>query len=89
MQVAEVLSDLTSLRVCDPKAAIALVSARPVCDTRAPAQQTTKHEDSDPDLKRAKDLVELHGAVKFAQDQGTERELRDARAAVISVLKDL
>jgi len=49
-----------------------------------------RHEDnSDPDLHRAKDLLELHATVKVAHQGGTDRELNDARQAVESVLRNL
>ncbi|KAK5144846.1 hypothetical protein LTR04_001458 [Oleoguttula sp. CCFEE 6159] len=37
MRVAEILADLTSLRACDPAAALALVSARPPLSTSSTA----------------------------------------------------
>ncbi|KAH6638246.1 hypothetical protein C7974DRAFT_423151 [Boeremia exigua] len=76
MQVAQILSDLMSLRagVCDPAAALALVSARPQPAAHTPDQssaQTTAQptaqegqEEQDPDLRRAKDLVALHYGVR-------------------------
>jgi len=48
-----------------------------------------RHEDSDPDLHRAKDLLELHATVKVAHQGGTDKELNDARKAVEKVLWDL
>ncbi|KAK5124213.1 hypothetical protein LTR85_001916 [Meristemomyces frigidus] len=89
MQVAEVLSDLTSLQVCEPKAAHALVSARPSKENTAQGETLARHEDSDADLKRAKDLLELHATVKVAHQDGTDKELNDARMAVTSVLSEL
>lgn len=113
MQLAEILSDIVSLRVCvrtfsitlpvlqqtnqapqDPAAALALVSARPdsspsttTQDTTAPAEPnttpTTQQDESDPDLKRAKDLLKLHFEVKEAQKRGElSRGLEEARAMV-------
>ncbi|KAF2088172.1 hypothetical protein K490DRAFT_64844 [Saccharata proteae CBS 121410] len=41
MRVAEVLSDLTSLRVCDPSAALALVCVRPSASPTTAATSST------------------------------------------------
>jgi hypothetical protein len=116
MKLAEILSDLVSLRVCvrpltsppprpypvqytnttpkDPAAALALVSARSnpspsstttgtaSTDPTAQARETSA-EDRDPDLQRAKDLVELHYGVKEAHKRGElGRGLMEARRAV-------
>ena len=67
----------------DPAAALALVSAR-----GAAGDKTAKSdaEEQDPDLKRAKDLIELHYSIKVASENGQlERILRDARAVVREV----
>ncbi|KAF1959057.1 hypothetical protein CC80DRAFT_591141 [Byssothecium circinans] len=69
LHVAEILSDLVSLRVCDPTAALALVSARPNSPLN-PHEAPEKADDQDPDLRRAKDLMELHYAVKEAHKKG-------------------
>ncbi|KAF2253449.1 hypothetical protein BU26DRAFT_418669 [Trematosphaeria pertusa] len=86
MHLAEILSDLVSLRVCDPAAALALVSARPDPTTSASSKaerDESREEQEDGDLKRAKDLVELHYAVKEAHKRGElGRGLMDARASV-------
>ncbi|KAF2772157.1 hypothetical protein EJ03DRAFT_214211 [Teratosphaeria nubilosa] len=89
MQVAALLSDLTSLQICDPKAALALVRARPSGNSTAEAETMALHEDHDTDLKRAKDLVELHASVKVAHENGTDKGLDDARSAVEKVLREL
>ncbi|KAF2013221.1 hypothetical protein BU24DRAFT_410989 [Aaosphaeria arxii CBS 175.79] len=84
MQLAEILSDITSLRVCDPKAALALVSARPSPD-HAPseAKGTVDAAADDADLTRAKDLVELHYRLREAHKRGElSSGLEEARAAV-------
>lgn len=70
----------------DQKAAIALVHARP--EGQVPMSSSST-ENSDPDLKRAKDLLELHADVKLAHADGTDRELIEARQAVERVLRDL
>lgn len=112
MQLAEILSDLVSLRVCvrfpclaypsfdqipkltnsnsqDPAAALALVSARSDSSstinsaTTSAAAAAADTEDSDPDLKRAKDLLELHVEVKEAEMRGElSRVLEEARGLV-------
>ncbi|KAF7195254.1 hypothetical protein HII31_03460 [Pseudocercospora fuligena] len=87
MRVAEFLSDLTSLQVCDPNAALALVSARPEKDAQANGQPDKN--DNDQDLKRAKDLLSLHSEVKVAHVDGTDKELKQARADVAKVLRTL
>ena len=46
-------------------------------------------DEQDPDLKRAKDLLELHADVKLAHADGIDRELNDARQAVAKVLAAL
>lgn len=110
MRLAEILSDLVSLRVCvrsisiiqkqrpscffgvkdpklihiyqDPKAALALVSARPSPPQDSNATEVTK-EEQDADLKRAKDLLKLHYEVKVAHQRGElSQGLEEARAAV-------
>ncbi|KAJ4372409.1 hypothetical protein N0V83_004183 [Neocucurbitaria cava] len=81
MQLAEILSDLVSLRVCDPAAALALVSTRssssqdPTNNTKASGTDSRNEkeeevEEDDVDLKRAKDLLKLHYEVKEAHKRG-------------------
>jgi len=64
---------------------LALVSARSQ-GSNAPA---SAQDEQDPDLKRAKDLLELHADVKLAHADGTDKELNEAREAVASVLASL
>jgi len=66
-----------------------LVSARPRQLVQKPTVDTTGTEANDPDLKRAKDLLELHATVKVAHQDGTAKELNDARDAVARVLREL
>ncbi|KAK4629452.1 hypothetical protein CLAFUW4_08038 [Fulvia fulva] len=89
MRVAELLSDLTSLQVCDPNAALALVSTRPEPSPEQGNGTTESKEIEDSDLKRAKDLLELHGTVKLAHQDGTDKDLNQARDAVARVLRTL
>ncbi|KAK5677735.1 hypothetical protein LTS10_009618 [Elasticomyces elasticus] len=89
MRVAEILSDLTTLYLADPKAALALVTARDAEDGLSRKETDARHEDDDPDLKRARDLVQLHAEVKVAHQDGTDKELNEAREAVAKVLREL
>ncbi|OCK83854.1 hypothetical protein K432DRAFT_321517 [Lepidopterella palustris CBS 459.81] len=89
MQIAEILSDLTSLRVCDPSAALALVSACPSTSPTGPSITSTSPEqnEDDVDLKRAKNLVELHYLVKVAHAGGApDQGILAAREAVRSAV---
>ncbi|KAK3067786.1 hypothetical protein LTR53_015131 [Teratosphaeriaceae sp. CCFEE 6253] len=89
MRVAEVLSDLTSLYLADPKAALALVTAQAPDSGSAQAETRPRYVDNDPDLTRAKDLVQLHARVKVAHQDGADRELDEAREAVARVLREM
>ncbi|KAK3648833.1 hypothetical protein LTR56_007273 [Elasticomyces elasticus] len=89
MRVAEILSDLTTLYLAEPKAALALVTARDAEDGVSRKETDVRHEDDDPDLKRARDLVQLHAEVKVAHQDGTDKELNEAREAVAKVLREL
>ncbi|KAH7076500.1 hypothetical protein BKA63DRAFT_283867 [Paraphoma chrysanthemicola] len=90
--LAEILSDLVSLRVCDPAASLALVSARPdqaqppssTSDPDAPQTSNSRpDEEDDVDLKRAKDLLKYHYGVKEAHRMGKlNRGLDEARSSV-------
>ncbi|GAB7341516.1 hypothetical protein MBLNU457_7735t1 [Dothideomycetes sp. NU457] len=93
MRVAELLSDLTSLRACDPSAAQALVSHRPADpstegNTNDSLQRQASRE-TDVDLKRAEDLIELHSTVKVAPRNGVDTELLVAREQVRRVLAEI
>ena len=68
---------------------MALVTARPINGTTAKAETTARHQDTDADLQRAKDLLELHAEVKVAHQDGTDKELNEARETVSRVLRDL
>ncbi|KAE9985386.1 hypothetical protein BLS_008325 [Venturia inaequalis] len=104
MKVAQVLSDLTSLR--DQKAALDLVSARPgtastvtgsveAVRQRTAALLSGTKDQNDTDLQRAKDLVELHYAVKVKHlskgNGGVEADesLEDARHAVKVAMEEM
>ncbi|KAI9835178.1 MAG: hypothetical protein M1819_002548 [Sarea resinae] len=147
MQLAEILSDLTSLRVCGHDEALALVNAHktlspstlsssapppppsssaspsssfssstglaipasPTTSKSTPADQTaktphphphphpqpttkpitSKDDTTDPDLRRATDLVDLHYAVKVKHRSGRDAELEAARHDVRRALSGL
>ncbi|PYI33677.1 hypothetical protein BP00DRAFT_423834 [Aspergillus indologenus CBS 114.80] len=98
MQVAEILSDLTSLRVCDYNDALALVTIQERLDSRpaeiqsqpsnreeTPALQTEQDQ-----LRQAKELVELHHDVKARHALGTvDEELAKLREDVRRVWLEL
>ena len=73
----------------DPDAALRLVSARPDAQNDIQNRKSDGDDSSDPDLKRAKDLIELHSSVKVAHQDGTDQQLSDAREAVEKVLRTL
>jgi hypothetical protein len=103
-QLAHLLSDLVSLRVCDPAAALALVSARPTTTTTttssSPSDAKSKPDaakdeaqdqaqDEDADIQRAKELVELHYAVTVAHRRGElGAGLAEARASVERAVRE-
>ncbi|KAH4169266.1 hypothetical protein HBH43_115080 [Parastagonospora nodorum] len=81
LHLAEILSDLVSLRVCDPSAALALVSARPNTPTHTETQKNA--EEDDVELGRAKELLKLHYDVKERHKRGDlARGLEEARREV-------
>ncbi|KAB8077548.1 hypothetical protein BDV29DRAFT_168044 [Aspergillus leporis] len=96
MQVAEILSDLTSLRVCDHNDALTLVtvheripieSSQSDLSSAAAKQQDAKINDN---LRRAKELVELHYEIKARHAGGmVDGELARAREDVNRVLMEL
>lgn len=76
MQIASILSDLNSLRVCDHTAALALVNAKPSSSSSPsssslfiPPESIPPSEKDDIDLCRATDLLELHYGVKMKHVQ--------------------
>ncbi|MCJ1306530.1 hypothetical protein MMC25_000173 [Agyrium rufum] len=97
MRVAEVLSDLTSLRVCDHDAALLLVTSYKDLeanreDGKSPIRRKGSKDlkrsasiegaDEDPDLQRAIDLVDLHHGVKEKHTHGLDMSLQQARRDV-------
>ncbi|KAL8774710.1 MAG: hypothetical protein Q9209_000649 [Squamulea sp. 1 TL-2023] len=96
MQIASILSDLTSLRVCDHTAAVALVTTRAPASDTLNVQPTQSHEsknadgtENDPDMERALDLMELHQDVKMKHVRGEDQGLMQARKGVDAVLAEL
>ncbi|KAF7163479.1 hypothetical protein CNMCM5623_008380 [Aspergillus felis] len=98
MQVAEILSDLTSLRVCDYNDALALVTvneslneARVSPDDKSKAAVRKRQQEQQNDyLRRAKELVDLHYEMKTKYALGTvDEELTRAREEVDRVLREL
>ncbi|KAJ5119085.1 hypothetical protein N7448_010792 [Penicillium atrosanguineum] len=102
MQVAEILSDITSLRVCGHYEGLTLVSVNKaiagtsLLDTGdASTENATAGADKaqrfkKDNLRKAKELVELHYEVKSRHVNGqVDEELRQAREGVERVLREL
>ncbi|CAG8099067.1 unnamed protein product [Penicillium salamii] len=95
MRVAEILSDITSLRVCGHNEALALVNVHKEVSDRDSTELSSASADKSPaqdrdDLRRAKELVELNYEVKARHSNGTvDGELRLARQEVQRVLNEL
>lgn len=104
MKVAEILSDLTSLRVCEYKDALALVTVnkRIPLDLESSeiphggisdAQGTSQEQESqiqNTDLERAKELVDLHYMIKEKHKEGNvDEDLARLRSDVNRVLREL
>jgi len=104
MQFAEILSDLTSLRACAHTEAVALVNVNnklPQLESSSFSSQgqmnhnapESGRQDPNPDIERAKALVELHYEVKMRHKSGSDliidEDLRRARADVDKVLVEL
>lgn len=68
---------------------MALVSARPDENKAPKPSQNESSDDSDPDLKRARDLLALHATFKQVHQNGTNVELTEAREAVDGVMRTL
>ncbi|KAF2723242.1 hypothetical protein K431DRAFT_283048 [Polychaeton citri CBS 116435] len=87
MRVAEILSDLTSLQVQDSNAALALVTKRTDKATQGDVGASSSQPDTD--LRRARELLDLHAQVKVAHQNGMDQELQIARESVQSALQSL
>ncbi|RPB19859.1 hypothetical protein L211DRAFT_842274 [Terfezia boudieri ATCC MYA-4762] len=72
MQLADILSDLQTLRTCDPQDALNLVELSP----------TTKTEDTDEDFFRAREFLQLHSTLK-ARDAWKLEELREKVKTIV------
>lgn len=75
----------------DPAAAMDLVLARPPSDVTAVSTQQLQKahntNDSDVDLARAQDLLDLHANVKLAHREGVDHALLQARQQVDMALR--
>ncbi|KAJ5712713.1 hypothetical protein N7493_009181 [Penicillium malachiteum] len=96
MQVAEILSDITSLRVCGHNEALALVnvnqsnSGSVSGDNSVSAGCGSDELKKKEDLRRAKELVNLHYEVKSRHVNGeVDDGLQKAREDVAEVLREL
>ncbi|EER25900.1 hypothetical protein D8B26_008224 [Coccidioides posadasii str. Silveira] len=98
MKVAEILSDLTSLRACEHADAAALLNVGKTAPGSANPQDASSavasSQSMNPDLQRAKDLIDLHKEVKLRhqryQNGGlVDKDLRQARDDVSRVLWEL
>ena len=73
----------------DPAAAQKLVSAGSSTSS-AQNKENEKEAEADPDLQRAKDLVDLHGNVKVKlEEQGLDHELEGLREKVEALVGEL
>ncbi|KAJ6024276.1 hypothetical protein N7540_005073 [Penicillium herquei] len=96
MQVAEILSDITSLRVCGHNEALALVTVNQATpgaisgDNGVGAGCGSDELKKKEDLRRAKELVNLHYEVKSRHANGeVDDGLQKAREDVAAVLREL
>ncbi|KAJ5116071.1 hypothetical protein N7456_000419 [Penicillium angulare] len=96
MQVAEILSDVTSLRVCGHNEALSLVSVnRSIAGpndsaTNSGVGQNGSDLKKQEDLQRAKELVKFHYEVKSRHANGeVDDDLKNARQNVDRVLREL
>ncbi|KAJ5930031.1 hypothetical protein N7466_005524 [Penicillium verhagenii] len=100
MQVAEILSDITSLRVCGHNEALSLVNAnQSLADTSATeisnsstvnASHDTQLNNKQDHLRRAKELVKLHYEFKSRHSDGeVDSALQKSREDVEQVLAEL
>ena len=96
MLVAALLSDLNSLSVCPPSAALALVSVHRTDSTTSQSQTqvlssaSTAETSSSPAIALANDLISLHHEVKLQYaEHGLDEEMLQARRDVQKVLRSL
>ncbi|KAL2829719.1 hypothetical protein BDW59DRAFT_141873 [Aspergillus cavernicola] len=99
MKVAEILSDLTSLRACEYNDALNLVTVNErlpsseTVDTNATQEsilKTTQEGTTNDHLRLASELVELHYEMKAVHKDGrVDDQLRRGREEVNRVLREL
>ncbi|QKX57515.1 uncharacterized protein TRUGW13939_04629 [Talaromyces rugulosus] len=95
MQIAEILSDLTSLRACDHTEALNLVNVNKTAKELESPKTSEKDSDS-LELSRVKELVALHYGVKVkhlkngpGSNPVVDDGLRRVREDVNRVLREL
>ncbi|KAK6337954.1 hypothetical protein TWF696_001427 [Orbilia brochopaga] len=79
--IAELLTDLSSLKACDPADALALVTID--ASLLPPALKPETADDSNKTLSVAKELIDLHAEI--SQRKGLE-ELAGSREAVEAII---
>ncbi|KAK6531925.1 hypothetical protein TWF694_003089 [Orbilia ellipsospora] len=80
--IAELLTDLSSLKACDPADALSLVTIDP---SLLPASlKPSTNDSSNETLSAAKELIDLH--VEISQRKGLE-ELKGGRGQVEEIVK--
>ncbi|OJJ60844.1 hypothetical protein ASPSYDRAFT_42641 [Aspergillus sydowii CBS 593.65] len=90
MNVAEVLSDLTSLRACDYNDALNLVTVNERLTASETAPKPVQAEATNEHLRLASELVELHHEMKAVHKDGrVDDQLRRGREEVNRVLREL
>ncbi|KAL4901272.1 hypothetical protein BDW74DRAFT_84545 [Aspergillus multicolor] len=90
MKVAEILSDLTSLRACDYNDALNLVTVNERLTSSETAPKPIRAEETKDQLRAASELVELHYEMKAIHKDGrVDDQLRRGREEVNRVLREL
>ncbi|KAL4782065.1 hypothetical protein BJX76DRAFT_333727 [Aspergillus varians] len=90
MKVAEVLSDLTSLRACDYSDALNLVTVNERLTLSETAPKPVQAETANDHLRLASELMELHHEMKAIHKDGrVDDQLRRGREEVKRVLREL
>ncbi|CBF83728.1 uncharacterized protein ANIA_10374 [Aspergillus nidulans FGSC A4] len=90
MKVAEILSDLTSLRACDYNDALNLVTVNERLMPTQTATQPVRADAANDHLRIASELVELQYEMRTTHKDGrVDDQLRRAREEVNRVLREL
>ncbi|RDW86643.1 uncharacterized protein DSM5745_03285 [Aspergillus mulundensis] len=90
MKVAEILSDLTSLRACDYNDALNLVTVNERLTPSEATPNPIRAEATNDQLRAASELVELHYEMKAIHKDGrVDDQLRRGREEVNRVLREL